>query len=999
MTTKEFEDALKKLNKEQKEAVDTIDGPVMVVAGPGTGKTQILSLRIGNILRKTDTGPSGILCLTFTNSGVEAMRERLRKYLGSSGSEVTVSTFHSFSIGLIEKYYDYLGFEKIPELMGDNESVFLIDNILRSYKWDSISPLFDSGMYYKNIKQLISLLKRERITAEEMLVHLNGDIEEIKNNPNNISSRGARKGELKMEILNKIKSLERTRELISFYELYEQEKKKLGLMDYDDVLEHAVYLAENVDEARTQLRENYLYVLVDEHQDSSGVQNSFLKAVWKDVEMPNIFVVGDDRQLIYGFSGANLSYFEEFSHIFGKTKLIVLRKNYRSTKEILTLADEMLSSSINPEKLESEKGKGDKINLNSFSYPRDEIIGAGLYFKEKIQQGVSPNECALLLRTNYQIKEAVNILIAMGLPVSDSASGSLFDQKEFYYIKRVLEIMSDPYNPMFVSSSLLDKSSGIDPLVAHTFLRSVKKEKPSVYMLLKQKQDLFGGGNQIYSWGKTLEKWINQLQDEQISNVVSIIGNELLIDKAKDNEELLTRVEVVRSLIHLALILEEKNPRISISSFVEYLNRLISYNVYVGLSRFDQGNGIKVMTFHKSKGLEFDVVWIAHLTEKNLSPGRGPGFVLPEKIQEHIQKKGIEEIKRELYVAITRTKKDCNLSYSEKDYKDTPLVLSSLIEELPENLFNVKNAKENEKNILKTGASLYALKKAEKTGEEIDNIRKLVKDNFTKTKVSVTLLDNFFECPWKWYFRSFLMLPEPKAPHLIIGTISHKIVEVILKEKLFKEKEIKERIELEIERNKIENEIEKKRIKERVESSVFNWLDTYHKDVSRDFEPEKPISVRTKDFPDLLLCGKLDLIEYEKNQKLRITDFKTGKSKTKNEIEKLRKDGRMSDSMRQLAMYHYLTENSDLKNFHIEEIKLLYLEEEDNKKAVYRTQIDEGQIELLKKDINDYREGLIDGSFTDMPCNFKSYGASKESCPYCELAENIFKKNNQTKHT
>lgn len=991
MTTKEFEEALRKLNIEQRKAVDTIEGPVMVVAGPGTGKTQILSLRIGNILKKTDTGPSGILCLTFTNSGVEAMRERLRKYLGNSGSEVTVSTFHSFSISLIEKYYDYLGFEKIPELMGENEAVFLIDDLLRSHKWDSISPLSDSGMYYRNIRHLISLLKRERIAADEMLVHLDGDIEEIKNNPNNVSSRGARKGELKMEVLNKIKSLERTRELISFYELYEEEKRKLGLMDYDDVLELAVYLAENVEDARNELRENYLYVLVDEHQDSSGVQNSFLKAVWKEVERPNIFVVGDDRQLIYGFSGANLSYFEEFSHVFGKTELIVLKKNYRSTKEILSLADEMLSSSINPEKLESQKGEGDKISLNSFSYPRDEIIGAGLYFKERIKDGVSPNECALLLRTNYQIKEAANILIAMGLPVSDSASGSLFDQKEFSYIKRVLEIMNDPHDSILVSSSLLDKSSDIDPLVAHTFLRDIKGEL-SVPLLLEQKQDLFGEGNQIYSWGEKLEKWINELQDERISTIISVIGNELLIDKAKSNEELLGRVEIVRSLIHLALMLEEKDPRTSTGSFVEYLNRLISYNAYVGLSRFDQEDGIRVMTFHKSKGLEFEAVWIAHLTEKDLSPGRGPGFVLPEKIKEHIQKKGKEEIKRELYVAITRAKTHCNLSYSDKDYKDAPMVLSSLIEELPDNLLNIKKAKENEKNILKTGASLYAIKKEEKTGEEIDKVRKLVKDNFTKTRVSVTLLNNFFECPWKWYFKSFLKMPEPRSPHLIIGTIAHRIVEIILKEKINKEKEIKERIDLEIERNKIEDEIERKRIKERVEGSVFSWLNNYYKDISDDFEPEKSVSTRTKDFPDLLLYGKLDLVEYEKDNKLRITDFKTGKSRSKNEIEKRREDGRMSDYMRQLTMYHYLMENSGPKNFHIEEIRLLYLEEEDGKKTIYKTKIEKEQVESLRQDIKDYQKSLRDGSFTDMSCNFKPYGASREDCPYCELAEDIFKK-------
>ena len=393
-STKIFSEEYKKLNKAQKEAVDTIDGPVMVVAGPGTGKTQILALRIGNILKKTDTTADSILCLTFTNSGVSAMKNRLESYIGSDARNVSISTFHSFANSLVEKHYELLDFPQMPELLSDNEAVFLVDEILHKNDWEYISPRSNPSMYFNDLKQLVSVLKRERISDSDLLSYIEADIRNIKEDPESISTRGESKGKLKKEIEKKIEQLERTREVVEFYKLYEQKKKEMSLMDYDDVLEYAVRLVEEYDEVSSDVKENYLYVLVDEHQDSSGVQNSFLKAVWGKEEKPNIFVVGDDRQLIYGFSGASLDYFTEFQHFFGRAKLIVLTENYRSTAPILSIADSLLKSSITSESLNSNKKGSNKIMLNGYTYPRDEVIGAGLYFKQKIAEGIPPERCA-----------------------------------------------------------------------------------------------------------------------------------------------------------------------------------------------------------------------------------------------------------------------------------------------------------------------------------------------------------------------------------------------------------------------------------------------------------------------------------------------------------------------------------------------------------------------------------------------------------------------------
>ena len=171
-----FEDEYKKLNKEQKDAVDSIEGPVMVIAGPGTGKTQVLALRIGNILKKTDIGGSGVLCLTFTRSGVTAMKKRLEKYIGAEANNVKISTFHSYAISLIEKHHLSLGFINIPKLLDEREAVFLVDKLLYVREWKHLRPRGNPATYFSDIKSLISLLKRERMSPSDFQKEIEKEI-------------------------------------------------------------------------------------------------------------------------------------------------------------------------------------------------------------------------------------------------------------------------------------------------------------------------------------------------------------------------------------------------------------------------------------------------------------------------------------------------------------------------------------------------------------------------------------------------------------------------------------------------------------------------------------------------------------------------------------------------------------------------------------------------------------------------------------------------------
>lgn len=995
MTSDTFEKAYAALNAAQKKAVDTIDGPVMVVAGPGTGKTQVLALRIANILVKTDTDASSILSLTFTRSGVTAMRERLEGYIGARARDVKITTFHSFAIGMIEKYYHLFDFHNVPELLDDNQAVIIVDELLQNGDWEYLRPRTDPSKYFHDLRSLISLLKREQVSPEQFLHDLEKDINDLKNDPDSISSRGPSKGQLKKEIEKKIDSLNRTGEVVKFYQEYEYIKRERGFMDYDDVLEYSVQLVQEYEDVRADLRENHQYILVDEHQDSSGIQNQFLKEVWSDVELPNIFVVGDDRQLIYGFSGANLDYFTEFKTMFGRAEMITLTENYRSTKPILDLADELLKSSVTDVPLNSNRKGNGQVQLSAFHYNRDEIIGAGLYFKQLINRDVPARECALLLPKNRHVRNAVTTLRSMGLPVVSEQNVSLLQVTSAISMLRILEIVTQPYNSVLLAEALLDKSSLVPPMAAHTFLKDIKKtDNLSIDDFVQHGADdgMFARENPIAVFGNRLKTWIDLITHERVSHSVSIIGNELLIDQSENHDDLIKNIEIVRSFIHAVTAWEEKNQTGTLGEFLEYFKRLNTYGNRIEIAQLGNYDGIQVMTLHKSKGLEYDHVWIGHMNEQVLMSDKPSSFTLPESVAQKIAERDILTAKRELYVAITRAKQFCTISYAEKRDDGIDLNLAHIVSDLSNSHFITTTSEQNEYIILEDDPRNYAKRPGTfGEGDILESIRTFVTERFTETKISVSMLNNFYECPWKWYFRNFLRLPETKGVSLALGSAVHSTIEYILKEKnLPRDTDITECIVRSLEKEGVHDKKELQRLTTDATVAVKNWIDRYYADLAKDRVPERSISFRDKQFPNLSMYGKIDLTERFPDGTIIVSDFKTGSSKTSGMIEKIDDENRLSGMMRQLAMYSYLIRGSESKD--VTESRLVFLEEDQgNKNALYRTHVSGEQIELLVRDIADYQNLLTSGEWTDRPCYAKPFGKQTE-CEYCARVNKILGK-------
>ncbi|OGI84122.1 hypothetical protein A2997_01340 [Candidatus Nomurabacteria bacterium RIFCSPLOWO2_01_FULL_36_10b] len=999
--TEAFTKAYNDLNKEQKEAVNTIEGPVMVVAGPGTGKTQVLALRIANILKETDTTADSILCLTFTNSGVRAMRERLHSFIGADAGRVMVSTFHAFSGRIIEENYHVLGFDSQPTMLDDEMSMALYDAVLEGYDWKHIRPREDYTKYISDIKSLLSLCKKENMIPDDLMRDIDDTINRLKNDPENISSRGATKGQLKKEIENKIESLERTREVAKFYELYENEKKNRNVMDYDDELHYAFKIVESSSEARDNLRENYLYVLIDEHQDSSGVQNNLLKAIWQWSDNPNIFAVGDDRQLIYAFGGADISYFEEFKHMFGEARLITLLTNYRSTQIILDTADTLLSSSMASGKLSANAIDTDSKNAPVIyveaSYPRDEILAAAHAIEERHEHdGVSYNQCAILVPKNAQVIEATRILRDIGIPVVGRYSEKLFSSREAMSLICILRIISNSEDSSSIVESLLDPLVGIPQLIVHRYLHDHHGKDISVTQLCSETATLFDADAcmTLRAWGEQLASWISLTQHMDVYRSIQMIGSTFLFNnkgerRAIDHATFMHSIEIIRSLLHVVLQAPNECHN-DIKKFLAYIDRLSQYGYDAPVARFSSDEGVQIMTLHGAKGSEYDFVWVAHMNEDSLMRGKHRGFSLPDVLSNSYYKKDELSARREAYVAITRAKRFCTISYSQYSYTNKEQIPALILSDLPHDKMIKQSSKDTERMLLKSMPEKYVTSIQSETHVTRDEIISFVKKEFTDTRVSVSLLNNFLACPRKWYFRNFLNVPEPMSESLEMGNIIHTSLERILK--MDHKPNVNEYsliVNEEVARSHYGNDSDKKRIGKSAMSIIIDWVNRRLPEIEFNHSAERNISCAIPEFPLLSLYGKIDLIEYIDDNHVRVTDFKTGKPKMKHNIEKIDDNGRMSDYMRQLTMYSLLLEQNKKAPLIVDESRLEYLEAKKESDMFYTTTITRDNIDKLIDDIKYYEKSIQDGSWIDTPCLVAEYEKSKnekkDECEYCTL--------------
>ena len=629
-------DYLKNLNKAQKEAVTYLDGPLLIVAGAGSGKTKVLTTRIANIIKEKKAFPNQILAVTFTNKAAREMQTRVSKILGSSAIGLSwLGTFHSICAKLLRKHASAANLNSNFTIIDSDDQIRLVKNICKSENVDvkKLSP--------KYILAIIDRWKNKGFYPDEV-------------------------------VINKKDVYEKT--ILPIYKIYQQKLTDLNSCDFGDLILHSVKILEENTDVREIYKKNFKYIMVDEYQDTNFIQNKWLNLLVDNNK--NICCVGDDDQSIYSWRGAEIKNFLEFDKIYDNTKVIRLEQNYRSTQNILSTASDLISNNENRvgKTLETTMEDGDLVSLNCFKNGKDESIGISDEI-EKIKRKFSLNNIAILVRAIFQTREFEERFLKIGMPYRILGGTKFYERAEIKdcvaYLRLVYQEKDDLAFERIVNNP--KRSIGETTLKdIHTFSKKnslcleISAKRMIDQNLIKPKAKV---GLNIFL--DLIYKWRNDLRKKGINHVKLL---QLILDesgysaklKSKKDLENENRLENIKEL--LSAMKEFDN----LESFLEHVSLATS------IDQDWEGEKINMMTMHSSKGLEFDVVFL---------PGWEEGLFPHQKSIEEKGQNGLEEERRLAYVGITRARKKVIISFSmnrfyQGDWIDS--IASRFINELPE---------------------------------------------------------------------------------------------------------------------------------------------------------------------------------------------------------------------------------------------------------------------------------------------------------------------------
>ena len=975
-----FNAAYASLNTEQKNAVDTIEGPVMVVAGPGTGKTQILTLRIANILIQTDVPPESILALTFTESGAKAMRERLRRYIGAAAYQVPIYTFHGFAEQLISRYPDSYRRVIGGRPANDLEKITLLESILDNSKIKLLRPMGNPQYYVPHILRIIGQLKQEYITADafaDIIAQQETELQGIEQ----IHEKGAHKGKVRGEYSKKEKSVNRNHELLLVYRQYEALLSEQKLYDFDDMIVETIKALTTDENMLRDLQEQYQYILADEHQDVNGSQNKILELLAAFHDSPNIFAVGDEKQAIYRFQGASLENFLYFTQQFPGTKVISLTSNYRSGQPILDAAHSLVEvAEDGPLKdlrvpLEAKAVVGAHVTKRTFVHQAVEDMWLIKEVQAQLDAGVEHKEIAVIVRTNKEVETVSAFLRKAGFPVTASADGDILQHPVTQAVQGLINAVITEKNEQALFTVLhgaywgISISDLVKVLSARSYDVSLWDILSDVSLLESLNvEDIDALQKVVAVIEAAREKEVHEAPHRVLEYVLQQSG--FLTHLMKHDP-----FEGTRVLRRLYDEIEELVIRDGVGTLREVSQTFVTLQAYrLRLNApFIETNdqAIQVMTAHKSKGLEFSTVFVLHLTDSAWSgAGKKTYFDIPLPTQMDVEKSVfIEDERRLLYVAMTRAKHDLFLSLSQTNADGKELVEARLLDEVEDQLIEVVGTEQESQDF----DPLASLVKESKT-IEIDTglLTHLLKER----GFSATSLNNYLRSPWDYFYRNVLRIPETQAVHMQFGTAVHNTLEYTTafhtKNKVLPATaEMKKKFEQELRRLPVGVE-EYTRLHEKGFAALLTYVEHLAGELPEDTKEELKLRVHLEtgipELPEVILTGKLDRIDITNGKAFRVVDYKTGKPKSRNVIEGNTK-GSDGGYKRQLVFYALLLSLHDDERYQCRTGVLSFVEP-DTKGAIKEESfiVTDQEIADLKQEIIVSTQAIISGEFLTQPC-------------------------------
>ena len=1010
-----FNEEYDKLNKQQKKAVDTVEGPVMVIAGPGTGKTQILSRRVANILTNYHTSPEEIVCLTYTEAGASEMLDRLEKLIGEEGRKVRVSTIHAFCSELILRNSEIFGGQ--PQIISTAAKYEILKEIMDEYVIEG-NPLYkNSGKRYSAKDQLLELfykMKRENLNKEDFekeideyfkMIDLSVPGDELYGKFKYSQARNGKSlGDFKPSYDNEQQKMQKLLAGVDIVEKYSNDLSNHNYFDFDDMILWTIEKLEENDGFQRNVSNTIKYLFVDEFQDTSVVQNKLVDLLVKGKDNPNIFVVGDDDQSIYRFQGVSANNIRDFDKKYKPTK-IVLDENYRSSQAIIDASRQLISHNPREEKLLIAAGANKDYDyqlpiLKSYANAKAEMFGVLKEIKELIDLGVSPHEIGVIYGRNSYGEEFAKILRDNSIFVQMKENKDLFSEPFFKKIVAILKYLCKPSRDVRELRKILYFDFFEVELSEIAMIRNLKKdEKISIPTIAEIDQKLAIIQKKVNKSSKYLSPMY------VLSDVLKSLSIDEYIMKSKEKYHL---VSILNELYKLMLMECHIHPKLTVKEFLNQLSALEEMGISLPIVDISgsPSNCVQLMTAHGSKGLEFDYVFIMKCNDGKKKSEAWPGgenssgrFAYPPSLNgkdENESQLKEEENRRLFYVAMTRAKKLLHLSYSNDSTK------THFINEFEEFI--------DEVDVTESFDDFQSVDKV--VMPKFSN--NVINEIFDELSLSVSTLNAFLKCPLSFYFNKGLKLPSETNEAMVFGSIIHEVLEKIyisvdgsqsseltsktvlsleealaLFESIFEEKSY----QLTSDRIKKDDYARGKKIIE----NLYNKTGYLKDGVIAVEVPIQGVklgsilntTVDLSEVSDIELNGKIDKIEWDGNI-VRLVDYKTGNfDKAKDKlVAPSEKEPLGGDYWRQAVFYYILVTNADIDiDISDKEIRVKYVFVEDSTSEDGFSETEDIRITQKEVDIvlNQIKESIMKIKQGDFNCGCGLLKKDRDNypCDYC----------------
>lgn len=1022
----QFDIIYQELNEQQKRAVDTIEGPVMVIAGPGTGKTQILGARIGRILLDTDTLPQNILCLTYTDAGVVAMRKRLLAFIGPDAYKVNIYTFHAFCNDIIQENLSL--FEKTSmEPVSDLEKIDFFKQLIDSFPKNHPLKRYRGDVYFeiRNLQQLFSSMKREGWTPDFINARIDEYLADIPNREEFVYKRAYKQfkaGDLKESKIEEAKEkMEKLRAAVNEFDRFQQIMRSRNRYDFDDMINWVIRAFEENPLLLSRYQEQFLYILVDEYQDTSGTQNRLVELLISYWEQPNVFVVGDDDQSIYRFQGANIENMMDFANSYSSAlQTIVLTSNYRSTQPILDVSktlidrnDERLIRKIeglNKELLSSNP----KVNvfthaplLREYQTQREEMIHITLAVEKLVAEGVQPGAIAIIYKENKYGEELAAYFAQRNLPVYSKRSLNLLELPLAKKIILLLKYLAAEHDIPYGGDEMLFEILhfdwfGIAPIeIAKLSAEAAEKRfgegKTSLRKLLYEKihapaRDLFSQGapGGMKAAGDAIEKLIGDVPNITLVNLVeNCLRYAGVLSWVMQDPEKHFHLRVLTSLFDFIKDEAHRRPSLTLEQLVNLFMLMEKEDLPLPLTQVNGSEkGANLLTVHGSKGLEYEHVFLAGCNAGNWEKKRRPGggYAFPDTMFSSQPKSSEEEeLRRLFYVGITRARLYLHISYSRFKNDGKEWEPSMFIEEIQEtHRLPVQKITLDQEVLSEFAMIRFNRPQApELERTEADFISHLL-DRFV---MNVTALSNYLKCPLQFYFQNLVRVPSGKSEALEFGSAVHYALEKLFSNMQQAPTQVfapKDAFILDFENymNRHRENFTREEFARRMEYGqevLGNYYDHYQPYWNRIVAVER--NIRNVVVQGVPIKGKLDKLEFD-GKDVNVVDYKTG------DIDKARdkllppneKQPNGGDYWRQAVFYKILVDNYDQKNWKVVSTEFDFVE--PDKKKQYRKEkivITEQDMTTVTQQIKTVWQKIQDRDFYQ--------GCGKEDCHWCNFVK------------